>query len=68
MQIFDMYIGMRLHGAILSMIGGTVAVNIGYEDKTPGIYQSMDNHAYIDFEAPITMWINKVRNHTKFRK
>ena len=36
---FDAYIGMRLHGAIFSMLGGTPAMNIGYEDKTKGIYQ-----------------------------
>ena len=35
---YDAYIGMRLHGAILAMLGGTPAFNIGYEDKTEGIY------------------------------
>lgn len=37
---FNAYIGMRLHGAILAMIGGTPAFNLGYEDKTAGIYTS----------------------------
>jgi colanic acid/amylovoran biosynthesis protein len=36
---FDAYIGMRLHGAILSMLGGTPAFNLGYEDKSKGIYE-----------------------------
>lgn len=36
---FNAYIGMRLHGAILAMLGGTPAFNLGYEDKTAGIYQ-----------------------------
>ena len=32
---------MRLHGAILSMLGGTPAFNLGYEEKTEGIYSAI---------------------------
>ena len=32
---------MRLHGSILSMLGGTPAFNIGYENKSEGIYHNL---------------------------
>jgi colanic acid/amylovoran biosynthesis protein len=43
---FDGYIGMRLHGAILSMISGTPAFCIGYEDKSVGIYDFLGISGY----------------------
>jgi len=59
---YDAYIGMRLHGAILAMLGGTPAFNIGYEDKTKGIYTFMDlqdqNIFYTEDERKIKKKIN----------
>ncbi|WP_282121832.1 polysaccharide pyruvyl transferase family protein [Algibacter mikhailovii] len=58
---FDAYIGMRLHGAILSMIAGIPALNIGYEDKTRGIYEEMKFNDYcLRFEEPIEIWLKTV--------
>jgi colanic acid/amylovoran biosynthesis protein len=55
---FDAYIGMRLHGAILSMLGGTPAMAIGYEDKTKGIFNDMGFLKYqVDFEKEVDEWI-----------
>jgi colanic acid/amylovoran biosynthesis protein len=58
---FDAYIGMRLHGAILSMIGGTPAFNIGYEEKTRGIFEflGLENNC-IWYEKDIDNWINAI--------
>jgi polysaccharide pyruvyl transferase WcaK-like protein len=42
----DAEIGMRLHGALLSMLGGTPAMAIAYEEKTPGIFASLDPPAH----------------------
>jgi polysaccharide pyruvyl transferase WcaK-like protein len=38
---YDVYIGMRLHGAISSILAGTPAFNIGYEHKSKGIYDKI---------------------------
>src|SRR5207244_2284969 len=38
----DAYIGMRLHGAILAMLGGTPAMAVAYEEKTAGIFAALD--------------------------
>jgi colanic acid/amylovoran biosynthesis protein len=54
----DAYIGMRLHGAILSMLGGTPAMAIAYEDKTPGIYGGLGFGPFqVDHRAPAERWI-----------
>lgn len=37
----DAYIGMRLHGAILSWLGGTPAMGIAYEQKTPEVFRQL---------------------------
>lgn len=42
----DAFIGMRLHGAILSMLGGTPAMGLGYEDKTKGIFTQLGLERY----------------------
>lgn len=58
---FDCYIGMRLHGAILSMLAGLPALNIAYEDKTLGIYDDMELTDYrFKYEESIDVWFNKV--------
>jgi len=60
---FDAYIGMRLHGAILSMLGGTPAFNIGYEDKTKGIFDILGLSNYqIWYSERISDWIKSVDN------
>lgn len=41
LSTLDGYIGMRLHGAILSLLAGIPALNIAYEDKTIGIFSTM---------------------------
>ncbi|MHB9025863.1 MAG: polysaccharide pyruvyl transferase family protein [Armatimonadota bacterium] len=38
---FEAYIGMRLHGCLLAMLGGTPAMGIGYEDKTEYIFNML---------------------------
>lgn len=54
---FDLYIGMRLHGAILSMIGQTPAMNIGYEEKTEGIYSFLGLEEFqIHYRSPAEEW------------
>jgi colanic acid/amylovoran biosynthesis protein len=53
----DAYIGMRLHGAILSMLGGTPAMAIAYEEKTPGIYASLGLETFqVDHRASVSDW------------
>lgn len=55
---YDMYIGMRLHGAILSMLGGTHAFNIAYEDKTEGIFSILEMKSnQICYEKEVNEWI-----------
>ena len=54
----DGYIGMRLHGAILSMLGGTPAMAIAYEDKTPGIYGGLGLSAFqVDYREDAGGWV-----------
>lgn len=43
---FDAVISMRLHGCILSMLSGTPAFCIGYEDKSEGIYEMLGFEKY----------------------
>lgn len=38
----DIYIGMRLHGAIFSMLSGIPAMNMYYESKSVGIYHDLN--------------------------
>ena len=54
----DAYIGMRLHGALLSMLGGTPAMAIAYEDKTPGIFASLGLETFqVDHRGTEREWI-----------
>ena len=52
---FDAYIGMRLHGAILSMLKAAHLLStLATEDKTKGIYEFLELSDYnIDYTAPI---------------
>lgn len=55
------YIGMRLHGAILSMLSNTPAFNIGYEDKTEGIYSTLGFSEYqVHYSLPIEEWFSRI--------
>lgn len=54
---FDAYIGMRLHGAILSLLGETPAFVVGYEDKSKGIYKDLNMS---DFEINYKQDINEI--------
>lgn len=57
------YIGMRLHGAILSMMSGVPAFNIGYEDKTEGIYSAIDLSKYqVHYSLPFEEWLKRIRS------
>ena len=54
----DAYIGMRLHGAILAMLGGTPGMAIAYEEKTPGIFWSLGLEAFqVDHRDTERQWI-----------
>lgn len=57
----DAYIGMRLHGAILSLLAGIPALNIAYEDKTLGIYESLGLDKYcFSYKEEFNIWNIKV--------
>jgi colanic acid/amylovoran biosynthesis protein len=59
----DAYIGMRLHGAILSMLGGTPAMAIAYEEKTPGIFASLGLETFqVDHRDSEGQWISCADN------
>lgn len=56
----DAYIGMRLHGAILSLIAGIPALNIGYEDKSKGVFSELGLDSYtFRYENDIEAWKEK---------
>lgn len=58
---FDAYIGMRLHGAILALIAGVPVLNIAYEDKSLGIFQSLKlDSCSFSFKESIDLWFSKV--------
>ncbi|WP_298898676.1 polysaccharide pyruvyl transferase family protein [uncultured Psychroserpens sp.] len=60
---YDAYIGMRLHGAILSLLSNTPALNIAYEDKTLGIYDTMNLADFcFSFKEEFPVWTEKVDN------
>jgi polysaccharide pyruvyl transferase WcaK-like protein len=48
---------MRLHGAILSMLGGTPAMGLAYEEKTKGIFSSLGFENYqVNFDDSFDTW------------
>ena len=54
----DAYIGMRLHGAILAMLGGTPAAGLGYERKTAHVFADLGLDEFqIDSAAPVEQWL-----------
>ncbi|MFH4964303.1 polysaccharide pyruvyl transferase family protein [Gaetbulibacter sp. M235] len=57
----DGYIGMRLHGAILSLLAGIPALNIAYEDKSLGIFKSLGLDDYcFSYKEELDVWNTKV--------
>jgi colanic acid/amylovoran biosynthesis protein len=59
----DCYIGMRLHGAILSMLGGTPSMAIAYEEKTVGIFSELGLESFqIDYREKSENWISCAQN------
>lgn len=73
LNTLDGYIGMRLHGAILSLLAGIPALNIAYEDKTIGIFSTLEiedycfwyKDDYSIWEAKVTTFINNYDNYLK---
>lgn len=62
----DAYIGMRLHGAILSLMTGLPSLNIAYEDKTFGIYDNLELSDYcFSFKEEESVWIEKTDKFIK---
>jgi polysaccharide pyruvyl transferase WcaK-like protein/SAM-dependent methyltransferase len=55
----DASIGMRLHGCILSMLAGTPALGLGYEEKTQEVFHQLGLDAYqVPFTADIEEWVS----------
>jgi len=59
---FDAVISMRLHGCILSMLAGTPSFCIGYEDKSEGIFNSLQLSEYhVNYTMEMEDWIKKTQ-------
>jgi colanic acid/amylovoran biosynthesis protein len=57
----DAFIGMRLHGCILAMLGGTPAFGLGYEQKTEEIFRQLDLGAYqTRFDTDLDTWLTRI--------
>jgi polysaccharide pyruvyl transferase WcaK-like protein len=55
----DAYVAMRLHGCLLAMLGGTAALGLAYEPKTPEIFGQLGlGRHQIPFEAEAGAWIS----------
>lgn len=56
----DAYFGMRLHGALISLISGLPSFVINYEHKSLGIFESLSLQNYaVNFDDSIDKWIDK---------
>lgn len=54
----DAFLGMRLHGCLLAMLGGTPAMGIGYEAKTEEIFRQLGFDSFqVGFEESGDDWI-----------
>ncbi|MEO5582010.1 MAG: polysaccharide pyruvyl transferase family protein, partial [Saprospiraceae bacterium] len=54
----DAFIGMRLHGCIMAMLGGTPAMGLGYEHKTEEIFNQLGFGQYqVGFEKELDQWM-----------
>jgi polysaccharide pyruvyl transferase WcaK-like protein/SAM-dependent methyltransferase len=55
----DAFMGMRLHGCVLSMLAGTPAMGLGYEEKTQEVYHQLGLDPYqIPFTADLDDWLS----------
>jgi polysaccharide pyruvyl transferase WcaK-like protein len=55
----DAFIGMRLHACILSMLGGTPAMGLGYEQKTQDIFQQLGlESCQVPFRSDSSAWLH----------
>jgi polysaccharide pyruvyl transferase WcaK-like protein len=53
----DAFVGMRLHGCLLAMLGGTPAMGLGYETKTEQIFGSLGFGEYqARFDDEYSTW------------
>jgi colanic acid/amylovoran biosynthesis protein len=72
MKNYDVYVGMRLHGAISAMIAGVPAYNIGYEHKSRGIYKYLGISEYTKSitkkEKKIVSSVNEFLNQKESQK
>jgi colanic acid/amylovoran biosynthesis protein len=58
---YDLYIGMRLHGAVLALLSGTPAIAIGYESKTREVFNSIGlGDLVADYRLSANDWIRVV--------
>jgi colanic acid/amylovoran biosynthesis protein len=56
----DAFIGMRLHGCILSMLGGTPAFGFGYEQKTEEVFHQLNLSPYqARFDTDLDTWFSR---------
>jgi polysaccharide pyruvyl transferase WcaK-like protein len=54
----DAFIGMRLHGCLLAMLGGTPAMGLGYEQKTHDIFQQLElESCQVAFTESAETWL-----------
>ena len=66
---YEGYIGMRLHAAIFSLLAGIPALNIGYEDKTKGIFDKLGYSNYhFHYKEPIETWFTKTKTFIEKKK
>src|SRR5262249_20115051 len=55
---FDAFIGMRLHGCLLALLGGTPAMGLSYEEKTREIFGQLGLDDFqISFQREASEWI-----------
>lgn len=53
----DVMFSMRLHGCLLAMLGGTPAMGLAYESKTPEIFRQLGLKKYqVPFTSYATRW------------
>jgi colanic acid/amylovoran biosynthesis protein len=59
----DAFIGMRLHACILSLLGGTPAMGLGYEQKTREIFHQLGlESCQVPFEHNAASWLQCAEN------
>ncbi len=59
----DAFIGMRLHGCLLAMLGGAPAMGLGYEAKTRDIFQQMGlESCQVAFDESAERWLACAEN------